>query len=138
MSLLNKKSVYGLIAIYELYKQRNSSNLMKLKDISNTTGIPRNYLEQIFIELKKANIIISIRGAKGGYKIANNTEEIKIKEIITALDGEICTIKDRTTNPIFNLFFDDCDKKLADIFDKPLSSLEEYELKLSRQINYVI
>ena len=138
MSLLTKKSIYGLIAIYELYKKKNGSNLMQLRDISNTTGIPRNYLEQIFIELKKANLIVSIRGAKGGYKITNNANEINIKEIITALDGEICTIKGETTNLVFNLFFNDCDKKLVDIFDKPLSVLEEYELMLSRQINYVI
>lgn len=138
MSLLTKKSIYGLIAIYELYKQKNSSNPMQLRDISNATGIPHNYLEQIFTELKKANLIISIRGAKGGYKITGNADEIKIKEVITVLDGEICTIKDETANPVFNLFFNDCDKKLINIFDKPLSSLEEYELMLNGQFNYVI
>ena len=138
MSLLSKKSIYGLMAIYDLYKQKDSSNPIQLKDISNATGIPRNYLEQIFLELKKANLVNSIRGAKGGYKIANNANEIKIKEIITVLEGEISTIKDETANPIFNLFFNDCDKKLVDIFDKPLSSLEEYELMLSEQVNYSI
>ncbi len=138
MSLLTKKSIYGLIAIYELYKQKNSSNPVQLRDISNRTGIPRNYLEQIFIELKKANLITSIRGAKGGYKITNSKNEIKIKEIISVLDGEICSAKERTNNPVFDLFFSDCDKKLVDIFDKPLSSLEEYELTLSKQVNYSI
>ncbi len=138
MSLLSKKSIYGLMAIYELYKKKDDSTLMQLKDISNITCIPRNYLEQIFIELKKSNLVNSIRGAKGGYKIANNANEISIKDIITVLEGEISTIKDETTNPIFNLFFNDCDKKLVEIFNKPLSSLEEYELMLSEQVNYSI
>ncbi len=138
MSLLTKKSIYGLMAVYELYKLKESSNLMQLRDISNITGIPRNFLEQIFIELKKANLVKSIRGAKGGYKITDNANEIKIKEVITVLDGEISTIKDETTNPVFNLFFNDCDKKLVEIFDKPLSSLEEYELMLNKQVNYSI
>ena len=138
MSLLSKKSIYGLMAVYELYKKKDDSAPMQLKDISNITGIPRNYLEQIFIELKKSNLVNSVRGAKGGYKIASNANEIRIKEIITVLEGEISTIKDETTNPIFNLFFNDCDKKLVEIFNKPLSSLEEYELMLSEQVNYSI
>ncbi len=138
MSLITKKSIYGLMAIYELYKQRESLSPLQLRDISKITNVPQNYLEQIFIELKKANLVYSIRGAKGGYKISQNEREILIKDIIITLDGEISTIKNETTNPAFNLFFDDCDKQLVLIFDKPLSYIEDFEQKLTKQINYSI
>ncbi len=138
MALITKKSIYGLMAIYELYKQRESSNPLQLRDISKITSVPQNYLEQIFIELKKANLVYSIRGAKGGYKISQNEREILIKDIIITLDGKICTIKNETTNPAFNLFFNDCDEQLVLIFDKPLSYIEDFEQKLTKQINYSI
>jgi Rrf2 family protein len=138
MSLLTKKSVYGLMAIYELYKQKDSFGPIQLKDISKSTGIPQNYLEQIVIELKKANLIKSTRGAKGGYKIVDREREILIKDVVMILDGELSTIKDETKNPIFNLLFDDFDKKLVQIFNKPLSYIENYEQMLNNQINYSI
>jgi Rrf2 family protein len=138
MAILTKKSIYGLMAIYELYRQRQKTNPIQLKEISQSTNIPKNYLEQIFVELKKANLIISTRGAKGGYKINQNRENISIKDVIIALDGHISSAKERTTSPLLNLFFDDCDKKLANLFDKPLSKLEDYEQMVANQINFSI
>ncbi len=138
MSLLTKKSIYGLIAIYELYKQRHMQMPTQLKDVSKSTGISQNYLEQIFTELKKANLINSTRGAKGGYKIAQSEKELLLKDVIKVLDGELIINKEKTTSPIFNLFFDDCNKKLVHLFDKPLSHIEAYEQILSNQMNYSI
>ncbi|NOX14574.1 MAG: Rrf2 family transcriptional regulator [Epsilonproteobacteria bacterium] len=138
MALLTKKSIYGLMAIYELYKHKNAKQPIQLKDISDNTDIPKNYLEQILAELKKANFINSTRGAKGGYKFADNLQEPLIKDIIIVLDGQLHISKEKTTNPIFNLFFEDCDKKLIQMFEKPLSHMETYEQILSNQINYTI
>ncbi len=138
MALLTKKSIYGLMAIYELYKRKETQELVQLKEISNIANIPQNYLEQILTELKKSNLVNSTRGAKGGYKIANHTKEILIKDVIKVLDGELNTNREKTTSPIFNLFFYDCDKKLDQLFDKPLSHIETYEQMLSKQMNYTI
>ncbi len=138
MALLTKKSIYGLMAIYQLYRLKESEKPIQIKDISKATNIPHAYLEQIFMELKKANLIYSIRGPKGGYGLSQNSKEILIKDIIIVLDGEISTIKGETTDPLFNLFFDDCNKQLIEIFKKPISCLSDYELMLENQINYSI
>ena len=138
MALITKKSIYGLMAVYELYKHKEDLSPVQLRDISKITEVPQNFLEQIFIELKKANLVYSIRGAKGGYRIAKREKEILIKDIINTLDGEISVIKEETTNPAFNIFFDECNSHLVKIFDKPLSSIKEYEEKLINQINYSI
>ena len=47
------------------------------------------YLEQIFIKLKQVNLVKSVRGAKGGYVLDTSPEEIKISNIISAVDEEI-------------------------------------------------
>ncbi len=138
MSLLTKKSVYGLMAIYELYKQKDSLKPIQLKDISKSTSIPQSYLEQIFIELKKANLIKSIRGARGGYVFNDNQRETLIKDVIIVLDGEICTVKDGTKSAVFNLLFSEFDKKLTHIFDKPISYIQNYEQMLNNQMTYSI
>ncbi len=138
MALLTKKSIYGLMAIYELYSRKEDLKPMHLKDISKATDVPQSYLEQIFIELKKANLISSTRGAKGGYSISKREKEILIKDILVVLDGEICTIKDRTNNPVFDTFFNDCNRELNAIFDKPLSYIDDYKQLIANQINYSI
>ena len=138
MSLLTKKSVYGLMAIYELYKQKDSPKPIQLKDISKSKSIPQSYLEQIFIELKKANLIKSIRGARGGYVLNDNQRETLIKDVIIVLDGEICTVKDETKSAIFDLLFLEFDKKLTHIFDKPISYIQNYEQMLNNQMTYSI
>ena len=138
MSLLTKKSVYGLMAIYELYKQKDNLKPIQSKDISRITGIPQGYLEQIFIELKKANLVKSIRGARGGYVFNNNQKETLIKDVIIVLDGEICTVKDETKSAVFNLLFSEFDEKLKHIFDRPISYIQNYEQMLNNQMTYSI
>ncbi len=138
MSLLTKKSIYGLIAIYELYKHKESQKPTQLRDISTKTGISQSYLEQILSGLKNANIVTSTRGAKGGYRLRDNHEDILIKDIIMVLDGEISCIKDDIQNPMFDLFFRDCDKQIVQIFDKSLSYLEIFEKKITNHIDYSI
>ena len=126
------------MAIYQLYKLKESTKPIQIKDISKSTNIPHTYLEQIFMELKKADLIYSTRGPRGGYSISSGSKEILIKDIIIVLDGEISTIKGEATDPMFNLFFNDCNKQLIEIFKKPLSYLDKYELMLENQINYSI
>jgi len=138
MSLLTKKSIYGLMAIYELYKNKEIQKPMQLRDISVKTGISQSYLEQILLELKRANIVSSTRGSKGGYRLRDNHEDILIKDIIVMLDGEINCTKNEIQSPMFDLFFYDCDKQIVQVFDKPLSYLEIYEQKITNRIDYSI
>ena len=63
-----------------------------LSDISLRQNISLAYLEQIFIKLKQKNLVKSVRGAKGGQVLASSPEEIKISNIISAVDEEIKTL----------------------------------------------
>jgi len=58
-------------------------------EIARRQHIPERFLEQIFGELRRANVIESRRGAHGGYRFAMPTEEISVLDIVEILDGEI-------------------------------------------------
>ena len=65
---------------------------ISLRDISLRQSISLLYLEQIFLKLKKNNIVKSIRGTNGGYILIKNPKQIKLSEIFLALDENIKTL----------------------------------------------
>ena len=65
---------------------------VSLRDISLRQGISILYLEQIFLKLKKNNIVKSIRGTRGGYILSKDADKIKISEIFNAVDEKIKTV----------------------------------------------
>ena len=60
--------------------------MITLKSISEKENIPFNFLEKIFSELEKQNLVESKRGVGGGYSLARSAEKIKVGEIIRVLD----------------------------------------------------
>ena len=73
MPLISTKGVYGLTAMYELSKHQEDSP-MQIKDISANANIPQNYLEQLLSKLRRAELVKSIRGARGGYILAKTPD----------------------------------------------------------------
>ena len=70
---LSSKGRYAVMALADLARF-NSENPVSLRDISLRQGISLDYLEQIFLKLKKNNIVKSIRGANGGYILTKNPD----------------------------------------------------------------
>ena len=65
---------------------------VSLRDISLRQSISLLYLEQIFLKLKKNNVVKSIRGTNGGYILNKDPKEIKLSEIFLALDEKVKTM----------------------------------------------
>ena len=65
---------------------------ISLRDISLRQGISLVYLEQLFLKLKKNNVVNSIRGKKGGYILSRNASDIKISDILYAVEEKVKTI----------------------------------------------
>ena len=70
----------------------NQSEPISLRDISLRQGISLVYLEQLFLKLKKNNVVNSIRGKKGGYILSRNASDIKISDILYAVEEKVKTI----------------------------------------------
>lgn len=137
MSLLSTKGMYGLSAMYELSLIK-SEKPTQIKDISERAKIPQNYLEQLLVILRRAELVKSVRGAHGGYFLARSADDILVKDIFIALEGDLIVTQQSIDNPALELFYKESNKKLQGLFDISLNQLQEYQDKLTNQLNYSI
>ena len=82
---LSTKGRYGMVALADL-ALLNSSELASLSDISRRQDISLPYLEQLFVKLRRSGLVDSGRGPNGGYRLARPATEIRIVDILKALD----------------------------------------------------
>ena len=68
---------------------RDEAGPTSVRDIAERTGLPQPYLEQILLALKGAGLVRSKRGVGGGYVLARSPDEIRLSEILSAVDGPI-------------------------------------------------
>ena len=93
MIKLSTKGRYGTRLMLSLAQNYNNGNeAVILKSISDDEEISIRYLEQIVIPLKISRLVKSIRGAGGGYTLARHPSEIKVSEILHALEGACCLV----------------------------------------------
>jgi Rrf2 family protein len=85
---LSTKSRYGVRALFDI-AYHSKGHPTQIKEISRREGITPRYLEQIFQRLKKAGMVKSIRGPKGGYYLSRPPEKIIVGDIIRAMDESI-------------------------------------------------
>ena len=88
---LTTKGRYAVMALTDLARF-NLERPVSLRDISLRQGISILYLEQIFLKLKKNNIVTSVRGTNGGYILKREPKNIKLSEIFKALDQKVKTV----------------------------------------------
>ena len=97
--IFSSKAEYGVRLMVELGRQ-SPEHPRSLKAIADAEGLPLAYLEQVVARLRKAELVMSARGAHGGYWLARPADEIAMDEVVQALEGAIapmeCFIHDHT------------------------------------------
>jgi len=88
---LTNKGRYAVMAMADLAKT-STSQPISLSEISLRQGISISFLEQIFLKLKKNNLVQSSRGPTGGYLLTKSPNEIKLLNIIEAVDEKVKTV----------------------------------------------
>jgi len=88
---LTNKGRYAVMAMADLAKTFTSQPI-SLSEISLRQGISISFLEQIFLKLKKNNLVQSSRGPTGGYLLTKSPNEIKLLHIIEAVDEKVKTV----------------------------------------------
>ena len=80
------KVTYGIMATIELARHDRSIPL-QAKAIAKQQGIPSRFIEQILQALKQAGIVRSLRGAQGGYTLAQDPSQISLAELVNSMNG---------------------------------------------------
>ena len=88
---LSSKGRYAVMAMADLAKS-SSNQPTSLSEISLRQGISISFLEQIFLKLKKNHLVKSCRGPTGGYSLTRSPEQIKLLNIINAVDERVKTL----------------------------------------------
>lgn len=85
---LSTKGRYAMVALADLALQ-SESGLLSLAEISKRQDISLPYLEQLFVKLRRADLVTSVRGPGGGYKLAKPASEIRVSDILGAVDETV-------------------------------------------------
>lgn len=85
---LSTKGRYAIIALTDL-AIADGNELTSLSEISKRQNISLPYLEQLFVRLRRANLVTSVRGPGGGYRLARTPETIRISDVLEAVDESV-------------------------------------------------
>ena len=129
---LSSKGRYAVMALVDLARF-NEINPVSLRDISLRQGISLDYLEQIFSKLRKNEIVQSVRGTQGGYILNKKAREIKLTNILNAVDEKVKTVQckkelkkgcnGKATKCLTHNLWDELETHINNFFDK--KSLED-------------
>ena len=124
---LTSKGRYAVMAMADLALNQNSKPV-SLVDISLRQNISLSYLEQLFSKLKSEKLVKSARGSYGGYLLDKSPKDIKLLNIITAVDEEVKTLKckrdskkgcnGKNTKCITHNLWDDLERHINSFFEK--------------------
>ena len=124
---LTTKGRYAVMAMADLASYSNEKPI-SLSEISLRQKISLPYLEQLFLKLKSENLVKSIRGSSGGYILVKHPSEIKLSNIIFAVNENVKTLNckknskrgcnHRNVKCITHNLWDDLEKHINSFFEK--------------------
>jgi Rrf2 family iron-sulfur cluster assembly transcriptional regulator len=88
---LSTKGRYAMVALADLALQ-GSQGLTSLAEISKRQDISLPYLEQLFVKLRRAGLVDSVRGPGGGYRLARPASEIRVSDVLGAVDETVSAL----------------------------------------------
>lgn len=122
MFSISAKGAYGLYALLELTK-RHQAGSVQIKDIAEAQEIPQHYLEQLLVSLRKAGFVKSYRGTNGGYALARDPADIRVLEVLTALEGPVEILREQVPRGGLDFFWKGLEDSFAKTLDLSLETL---------------
>jgi Rrf2 family protein len=84
---LSAKAEYAALAAVELARRVDAPTPVRIREICAAQGVPPRFLVHILLQLKAAGIVLSVRGAAGGYRLAKPADGVTLNDIRNAVDG---------------------------------------------------
>ena len=88
---VSAKSDYALRALIEI-AGRHDAKPVSAEELGNAQEIPHGFLQAILADLRRAGIVMSVRGQSGGWRMARRTEDVSVADIIRAVDGPLVSV----------------------------------------------
>jgi Rrf2 family protein len=85
---LSAKTEYACLAMLQLAAEYDSGEPVQIRRIADEHGIPSRFLVQILLQLKGASLVVSTRGAAGGYQLSKPPREISLADVIDVMEGD--------------------------------------------------
>ncbi len=95
--MIAQKTRYALRSLLFLAEE-SGGQPVQLARIAETQRVPPKYLELIMLDLKKSGLVKSVRGPRGGYRLARSAEEISFGEIVRSMEGPIALVSCASVN----------------------------------------
>lgn len=96
---LSTRGRYGIHAMYELAVNYGGAPV-SIKSVAEKQDIPEAYLEQLIAVLRRDELVVSIRGAQGGYRLSRAPDEITVGDVLRSLEGGLklldCLMEENT------------------------------------------
>lgn len=139
---ISAKGNYAIASLLYIAKKRNTEISISLTTIAESLNISKIYLEQIFSALKKAKLVISIKGPKGGYQLQRDPEKITLFDILKTTESNLFNekIKEHTIMEMIttNHILTKIDNAILDILKSiTLQNLLENLLKYENNYPYM-
>ena len=83
---ISARTEYALMALIEL-AQRKDAQPIQSRDIASRASIPKPFLDQLLLDLRRAGLVRSVRGPGGGYVLARAAEEVTVRDAVAAVEG---------------------------------------------------
>jgi Rrf2 family protein len=88
---VSAKSDYALRALIEI-STHEGADPISAEEVGRLQDIPHGFLQSILADLRRAGIVLSIRGQSGGWRMARSSSEVTIADIIRAVDGPLVSV----------------------------------------------
>lgn len=120
MLRLSSRGRYAVRAVFDL--AQNDGAPVQVKDIASRQRIPLRFLEQIFQALKRAGLVDSKRGPRGGFMLARRADEVRLGDVLRAVEGPVVlatttTSKKKKDDDVADAVLADLSRSVEQCFD---------------------
>lgn len=119
---MSSRSTYGILALEELVRRWDAKTPVQVKEIAERKAIPEDFLGQIMVSLKQADIVRANRGPGGGYYLTRPPDQIRLREVLQALSGPLAGPEESLRKYVADSV---AARRVLDTWEKAMAAVEE-------------
>lgn len=135
---ISSKGEYGILALVDLALHYQDGPV-KIRSIAERQNIPKKYLEQVLLSLKRSGFVGSSRGKHGGYYLNESPDDIPVIEVLDVLEELVSLVDPARERPAYlEEFWEEKTREIRRVLDVPLSELVRRKRESDSEVMYHI